>query len=372
MRLWKRAPVTWALLALLTLDERARAAGASPPSGRCSARSSRRSSAAAWCTPPPRPTAAGARGSPSRSPPSAPAAVRSPRSSPRASPPSRPKPGPPGGSPTSTCCCRRAPSPTMSSTAIARRSTPSACWRRCRSAFVPFHVLLEHAGSGAAFAASWQAFALNTGAAARLRRGRRCCCSASGMVTHGRRAGRRAAAVAAASYAAWKDIFGVRDAPHRRLTGPAEAHAVGARARSRAPARVERPRRRRSPSTRASGGPRRAQAMHRVDRRGIALQPAPRRCRRGGCAPSRRPPRRAPRDHRLAKADALHPARWITQPRADGSSPTARSRRSISNSAATVLTSVISPRSSAASISSTGERARSRGTPRGRAARRRA
>ncbi len=78
--------------------------------------------------------------------------------------------------------------------------------------FVPFHVLLENAGFGAAFAASWRAFALNTGpllvyaAASLLLLG-------VGMMTMGVALVVVLPLWTAAAYAAWKDIFGLRDAP---------------------------------------------------------------------------------------------------------------------------------------------------------------
>lgn len=78
--------------------------------------------------------------------------------------------------------------------------------------FVPFHVLLEKAGFGDAFAASWQAFALNTGpllvyaAASMLLLG-------FGLMTMGVALVVVLPLWTASSYAAWKDIFGIRDAP---------------------------------------------------------------------------------------------------------------------------------------------------------------
>ncbi|MBK6601401.1 MAG: hypothetical protein IPG28_07555 [Betaproteobacteria bacterium] len=79
--------------------------------------------------------------------------------------------------------------------------------------FVPFHVLLEEAGFGEAFAASWQAFTLNTGpllvyaAASMLLLG-------IGLMTMGIALVVVLPLWTAASYAAWKDVFGVRDAPY--------------------------------------------------------------------------------------------------------------------------------------------------------------
>jgi len=79
-------------------------------------------------------------------------------------------------------------------------------------AFVPFHVLLERAGLGEAFAASWRAFTLNTGpllvyaAASMLLLG-------FGLMTMGVALVVVLPLWTAASYAAWKDIFGLRDAP---------------------------------------------------------------------------------------------------------------------------------------------------------------
>jgi hypothetical protein len=78
--------------------------------------------------------------------------------------------------------------------------------------FVPFHVLLEPVAPGAAFAASWNAFALNaipliayTGASLVL--------LAFGLVTAGLGFLLALPLWIASSYAAWKDIFGIRDAP---------------------------------------------------------------------------------------------------------------------------------------------------------------
>jgi len=78
--------------------------------------------------------------------------------------------------------------------------------------FVPFHVLLEPVAPGAAFAASWNAFALNTipliaYAAASL------VLLAFGLATFGFGFALVLPLWIASSYAAWKDIFGIRDAP---------------------------------------------------------------------------------------------------------------------------------------------------------------
>jgi hypothetical protein len=78
--------------------------------------------------------------------------------------------------------------------------------------FVPLHVLLERVPPGAAFAASWQAFALNTlpllvYAAASL------VLLAFGLATMGLGLILALPLWVASSYAAWKDIFGIRDAP---------------------------------------------------------------------------------------------------------------------------------------------------------------
>jgi hypothetical protein len=78
--------------------------------------------------------------------------------------------------------------------------------------FVPFHVLLEKTGFGEAFAASWHAFTINTGpllvyaAASMLLLG-------FGLMTMGVALVVVLPLWTASSYAAWKDIFGVRDAP---------------------------------------------------------------------------------------------------------------------------------------------------------------
>jgi hypothetical protein len=78
--------------------------------------------------------------------------------------------------------------------------------------FVPFHVLFERVPPGAAFAASWNAFAQNAlpllvYAVASL------VLLAFGAVTLGLGFVLALPLWAASSYAAWKDIFGVRDAP---------------------------------------------------------------------------------------------------------------------------------------------------------------
>ncbi len=78
--------------------------------------------------------------------------------------------------------------------------------------FVPFHVLFERVAPVAAFATSWTAFALNTlplvvYAAASL------ALLGFGLATMGLGLLVALPLWAASSYAAWKDIFGVRDAP---------------------------------------------------------------------------------------------------------------------------------------------------------------
>jgi hypothetical protein len=78
--------------------------------------------------------------------------------------------------------------------------------------FVPFHALLENAPLRAAFAASWNAFALNTlpllvyATASLVLLG-------FGLATMGLGLVLALPLWAASSYAAWKDIFGIRDAP---------------------------------------------------------------------------------------------------------------------------------------------------------------
>jgi uncharacterized membrane protein len=78
--------------------------------------------------------------------------------------------------------------------------------------FVPFHVLFERVRPGAAFLASWNAFTLNTiplivyAAASLVLLG-------FGLATMGLGFLIALPLWAASSYAAWKDIFGVRDAP---------------------------------------------------------------------------------------------------------------------------------------------------------------
>jgi uncharacterized membrane protein len=81
--------------------------------------------------------------------------------------------------------------------------------------FVPFHVLLERVPPGAAFAASWNAFTLNTppllvySVASLVLLG-------FGVATMGLGLVLALPLWAASSYAAWKDIFGIRDAPEER------------------------------------------------------------------------------------------------------------------------------------------------------------
>jgi hypothetical protein len=78
--------------------------------------------------------------------------------------------------------------------------------------FVPFHVLFERVPAGPAFAASWSAFTLNTqpllvyGAASLV-------LLVFSLATMGLGLALALPLWAASSYAAWKDIFGVRDAP---------------------------------------------------------------------------------------------------------------------------------------------------------------
>jgi len=78
--------------------------------------------------------------------------------------------------------------------------------------FVAFHALFEQVPTGAAFAASWNAFALNTlpllvyAAASLVLLG-------LGLVTFGLGLVLALPLWAASSYAAWKDIFGIKDAP---------------------------------------------------------------------------------------------------------------------------------------------------------------
>ena len=78
--------------------------------------------------------------------------------------------------------------------------------------FVAFHVLFERVAPGPAFAASWNAFALNTlpllvySTASLLLMG-------FGLATYGLGLVLALPLWAGSSYAAWKDIFGIRDAP---------------------------------------------------------------------------------------------------------------------------------------------------------------
>jgi hypothetical protein len=76
--------------------------------------------------------------------------------------------------------------------------------------FVPFHVLLEDVGAGAAYGASWTAFVLNTGPLLVY--------SAASLVLLGVGIATMGVGLvivlplwAASSYAAWKDVFGVRE-----------------------------------------------------------------------------------------------------------------------------------------------------------------
>ena len=78
--------------------------------------------------------------------------------------------------------------------------------------FVAFHVLFENVRPAPAFIASWNAFALNTlpllvySAASMVLLG-------FGLATFGLGLALALPLWAASSYAAWKDIFGIRDAP---------------------------------------------------------------------------------------------------------------------------------------------------------------
>lgn len=78
--------------------------------------------------------------------------------------------------------------------------------------FVPFHVLLEPVPPGAAFAASWNAFALNT-IPLIVYAGVSMVLLAFGLATFGFGFAIVLPLWIASSYAAWKDIFGIRDAP---------------------------------------------------------------------------------------------------------------------------------------------------------------
>ena len=91
-------------------------------------------------------------------------------------------------------------------------STPSASSPRCRSCSCRFTRCWRRCRRGAAFAASWNAFALNAlpllvyAAASLVLLG-------FGLATMGLGLVLALPLWAASSYAAWKDIFGVRDAP---------------------------------------------------------------------------------------------------------------------------------------------------------------
>jgi hypothetical protein len=78
--------------------------------------------------------------------------------------------------------------------------------------FVPFHALLEKVPPGAAFAASWNAFALNT-LPLLVYAGASLVLLGFGLATMGLGLVLALPLWAASSYAAWKDIFGIRDAP---------------------------------------------------------------------------------------------------------------------------------------------------------------
>ncbi len=106
--------------------------------------------------------------------------------------------------------------------------------------FVPFHALLERVRPAAAFAASWNAFALNTvallayGAVSLVLLG-------FSLVTMGIGLVLALPLWAASSYAAWKDIFGVRDVPEQDALARLSA-ATRKRCAVRKPSRAPRPR----------------------------------------------------------------------------------------------------------------------------------
>ncbi len=110
--------------------------------------------------------------------------------------------------------------------------------------------------SRAAFAASGVAFAQNTLPLVVVRRSHRCCCSCFGLLTAGLGLVLALPLSAASSYAAWKDVFGVRDAPasdarrSARSSGRRRVRET-ARRRSTAVRRHGRPLRRARPAARA-------------------------------------------------------------------------------------------------------------------------
>ena len=135
--------------------------------------------------------------------------------------------------------------------------------------FVPFHVLFEQAGFGAAFAASWNAFVAQHRRRCSSTPRRRWLLLGFGLVTMGIGAGRRAAAVGGVVVRGVEGHVRRARRADRRLIGP-PATAVGARAEA-AHRRRAAPRRCRPPSTRASERAAPAQAIDRFDGRGIAL-----------------------------------------------------------------------------------------------------
>jgi hypothetical protein len=123
---------------------------------------------------------------------------------------SSPKRLPHGGSPTSNLFVAGA-----SSTGLYARRSPALSLGILASLpvmFVVFHVLFEQVRPAAAFSASWNAFVLNTipllvySAASMVLLG-------FGIVTLGLGLALALPLWAASSYAAWKDVFGIRDAP---------------------------------------------------------------------------------------------------------------------------------------------------------------
>ena len=194
--------------------------------------------------------------------------------------------------------------------------------------FVPLHVLLERVPPGAAFAASWQAFVLNTLPLLVYARG----VAGAAGVRHGDDGPGPHPGLAALGRVELCRVEGhlrhpgcaramsAQGRPKRESRSAARSTPVSARtARERVPAipshATRRPRwqdpnprhRSRSPSlappaARACTRP----ASARPARRRPAPRPRP--CRRGDCAPSRRRRRAGGLDHRRAIAHSLHPA----------------------------------------------------------------
>ena len=215
---------------------------------------------------------------------------------------------PRGGSPTPTC---------SSPTGMARASTAGACSASTRSGIarvaagdvrsVPRAVRARAAARGVR--GELESPSRRTRCRSSSTARRRSCCSASACSRAGLGLVLALPLWAASAYAAWKDIFGVRDAPQRGAEATRVGHAGGpVREADDAPDPRRIGRRRRRASTRAAGGPRRHHAIDRA--RPLAASP----CTSASTVPSRRlrtqpvTPQRARRlDHRVA--DSRRPAR---------------------------------------------------------------